>query len=265
MVAVLRIDYAVAPFNGTRNPDGTLFDDSKYPIPAALETLHDDELDFASPRPARGERAAERTAIAASARAAQCEARNAIADRRRRRRGRGCGCRRQHAASRARSRSAGPDIDREFCAQAQSDGLAEGAYVEIVSVASRLTNLDVFARGIGVSGSQAARAGYNGLRRRSPVRQRRRTKVSIPRRFRSYPEGGELAKSLYGRNPGRQHHANAEPRSGRGAAPDPDCRRAVLHDATVHGLLDTTGRRAHPSTGRARRDESVSEHNACFY
>ena len=42
------------------------------------------------------------------------------------------------------------NIDRTFCQDIQARGVSEGAYVEIVALVSRLSNLDVFTRGLGI-------------------------------------------------------------------------------------------------------------------
>lgn len=44
-----------------------------------------------------------------------------------------------------------PDLDQAFCEQALADGLDDVEYVELVGVVARIVDLDVFARGIGVS------------------------------------------------------------------------------------------------------------------
>jgi hypothetical protein len=43
------------------------------------------------------------------------------------------------------------DLDAAFCEQAIANGLSDAEYVEIVSVVARIVDIDVFARGIGVS------------------------------------------------------------------------------------------------------------------
>ena len=43
------------------------------------------------------------------------------------------------------------DLEHGFYVKAIDEGLSDGQYVEIVGIVSRLTNLDVFARGIGVA------------------------------------------------------------------------------------------------------------------
>lgn len=175
-----------------------LYRDSKYPVSPATEALHADEL-LSYARPGTWGSAAQRTAIAATARTARCEAgvQESVGD--------------EALASLvdlpAPARrvacavaSGGIDIDRGFCQQAQAEGVTAGAYVEIVSLVSRLVNLDVFARGIGLPSrklldpvddkppsfelpSEAVNEGF--------------FTATVP----SAPAGGALAESLYGKEP----------------------------------------------------------------
>jgi hypothetical protein len=94
----------------------------------------------------------------------------------------------------------GIGIDRAFCLQAQSEGVTEGAYVEIVGLVARLAHLDVFARGIGVpSRKLAAPIDDKPPSYKRPLEARNEGffTATVP----SAPDGGVLAESLYGKNP----------------------------------------------------------------
>ncbi len=91
------------------------------------------------------------------------------------------------------------DLDLDFYQAALKDGLSDTEYVEIVGLVARITDIDIFARGIGVSLEPlpAAQPG-------APTRERPAVAVTelawvptIP----NPPDGGELAKSLYGERP----------------------------------------------------------------
>lgn len=90
-------------------------------------------------------------------------------------------------------------IDQAFYEQALAGGLSDAEYAEIVGVVARMTDLDVFARGIGVAlrPLPPAKAG-------APTRQRPAEAVpelawvpTVP----NFPEGGEMARDLYGEAP----------------------------------------------------------------
>lgn len=87
------------------------------------------------------------------------------------------------------------DLDQAFCESAIGSGLSDVEYVEIVGVVSRIVDLDVFARGIGVVPRPlpAARQG-------KPSRERPETAVieyawlpTIP----NGPAGGAIGEALY--------------------------------------------------------------------
>jgi hypothetical protein len=91
------------------------------------------------------------------------------------------------------------ELDRDFYEQALADGLSDAEYVEIVGVVARMTDLDVFARGIDVPlrPLPAARPG-------APTRQRSdgaKVELAWVPTVPNAPEGGELALSLYGDKP----------------------------------------------------------------
>ncbi len=175
----------------------TLYADAETRPDATIDALHADELrSFA--RPGTWGTAAQRTAIAATARAALCEAglqapvRGEVPD---------AAVSLPPPATRlARDVALGASgIDRAYCGQAQSDGLTEGAYVEIVGVASRLANLDVFARGIGVAPrplQDPVDDAKPSFERPAEARDEGFFTATVP----NYPDGGALAESLYGRH-----------------------------------------------------------------
>ena len=87
------------------------------------------------------------------------------------------------------------DLNREFHDQAVADGLGDAEYVEVVGVVVRLVDLDVFARGIGVSPRPLPDAQPG-----EPTRERPATAVvekafvpTIP----NGPAGGEMGEALY--------------------------------------------------------------------
>lgn len=124
----------------------SLYEDSDLPIRPALESAHQQTLDSFS-RPGRWFDARERSAIVAAARAARVEA--GLAEATDIEPG---GAELPQAARRvARQVAVSTNkLDRTFCDEAQRDGLSDGQYCETVGVVSRLANIDVFARGIGV-------------------------------------------------------------------------------------------------------------------
>ena len=157
----------------------------------------------------------------------------------------------------------GINIDRDFCQQAQADGVTEGAYVEIVGLAARLAHLDVFARGIGVP---VRRLGAP-VEDREPSRERPSVAkkegfftASIP----SAPAGGELAVSLFGNQPA--------PNILRSLSLVPDEARrlnALLNQEyfSMQTIFDFTCS-SHNSITRPQLEliaAKVSELNQCFY
>lgn len=87
------------------------------------------------------------------------------------------------------------DLNQDFCDEAIGGGLSDAEYVEIVGIVSRLVDMDVFARGIGVPprALPPARPG-------EPSRERPATAVpelawvpTIP----NGPGGGEIGEALY--------------------------------------------------------------------
>jgi len=91
------------------------------------------------------------------------------------------------------------DVDEDFYNQALEDGLSDAEYVEIVGIVARMTNFDVFARGIGVSLRPLPKPESG-----QPSQQRPPEAVTelawvptVP----NGPQGGETGKSLFEGNP----------------------------------------------------------------
>ncbi len=176
----------------------SLYADAEYPVSAHTETLHADQLrSFA--RPGTWGTAAQRTAIAATARKARCDTcvQESVGDEELASLGN-----LPDAAVRVASAVAlgGIGIDRAFCTQVQAEGVTEGAYVEIVGLVARLAHLDVFARGIGVPSRKLAEpVDDTEPSRERPVEAKREGyfTATVP----NWPEGGVLAESLFGKNP----------------------------------------------------------------
>ena len=171
---------------------------SDYPVAPEIETLHASELASFTQCGTWG-RAAQRAAIAATARAARSEA------------GLQEPSGEQHTSDAAQVPGAalrlarevalgGIRIDRAYCHAVQAEGVSEGAYVEIVGVVSRLVNLDVFARGLGLpprSIGAASDASKPSFKRPNEAVDEGFFTASVP----SAPAGGALAESLYGKDP----------------------------------------------------------------
>ena len=174
------------------------YSDSEYPVSQEIEKLHGDEIQSFSITGTWGT-AAQRTAIAAEARAARCAAgvQESVDDEELRE------LAELPEAARRLARDValgGVGIDRDYCTQAQSEGVTEGAYVEIVGLVARLAHLDVFARGIGVPSRPLATPtdqSTPSFERPVEAKQEGFFTASIP----SAPEGGELAESIFGKAP----------------------------------------------------------------
>lgn len=146
----------------------SLYRDTDLPIRPALEAAHQDTLDSIS-RPRHWWRAGERIAIAAEARAARIEAGlQEPAD------DTGVAEDLPPAARRVAREVAVStnNIDRDFCDQALADGLSDTQYCEIVGIVSRLANVDVFARAIGVPPRPLAAAQAGEPNRKRPLTAR---------------------------------------------------------------------------------------------
>lgn len=91
------------------------------------------------------------------------------------------------------------DIDQNFYIEALKTGLADAEYCEIVGLVARITNIDVFARGLGVSLRPLpdAEPGEPSRIRPAMAVQELAWVPTIP----NPPEGGEEADELYGGHP----------------------------------------------------------------
>jgi hypothetical protein len=176
----------------------SLYADSAHQPSAAIDALHTDELGSFS-RVGTWGSAAQRTAVAATTRKIRVEAGiqescgdEALAD---------CVVLPDPVQRLVREVALGGiAVDRKFCQQVQAEGVTEGAYVEIVALVSRIVNLDIFARGVGVLPRPLAAPADD----KAPSFERPAEAVdegfftaSVP----NAPAGGELAKSLYGAAP----------------------------------------------------------------
>ena len=239
----------------------TLYADSRYPVSPEIEALHDEELQSYAQSGTWGT-AAQRTAIAATARMAQCEQglQESVDD--------------EELTAQAKlpdaafqlARAVAVDshnIDRKFCQDIQAQGVSEGAYVEIVALVSRLSNMDVFARGLGIPPRKLREPADDTLpsfERPSEAVDEGFFTASVP----SAPQGGALAESLYGKMP----TGNIL----RAVSLVPDEARRVIRLVSqqyfrAEHLLNFTVSSDH-ALSRAQIElvaTKVSEHNLCFY
>ena len=239
----------------------TLYADSRYPVSPTIDALHADEMQSYA-RSGTWGTAAQRTAIAATARIAQCEQglQESVGD--------------EKLAAQAKlpdaavrlARAVAVDshnIDRKFCRDIQAQGVSEGAYVEIVALVSRLSNMDVFARGLGLPPRKLPEPADDTL----PSFQRPAEAVdegfftaSVP----SAPQGGVLAESLYGKEPAGNIFRAVS------LVPDEARRVIALVSQQYFGaehLLDFHVTSDH-ALSRAQIElvaTKVSEYNQCFY
>ena len=88
------------------------------------------------------------------------------------------------------------DFDEDSYREARDGGLSDEEYVEIVGIVSRLTDMDVFARGIGVPlrPLPAARGGPPSRARPRVAKKEMAWVPTVP----NLPEGGEEAAEIYG-------------------------------------------------------------------
>lgn len=239
----------------------TLYADSSHQPAAAIDALHSSELRSFSEAGTWGS-AAQRRAVAALTRSVRAQAGQLESD--------GDGEADDNIALPAAVARlvrevalGGIGIDREFCAAVQAEGVTEGAYVEIVALVSRLVNLDVFARGIGVPPRPLAAADDT----TAPAFERPPEAVdegfftaSVP----NAPAGGTMAKSIYGNTPaGNVFRAVS--------LVPAECRRVVAlieqQYFTGASLMDFAADNGH-ALSRAQIElvaTKVSEHNQCFY
>ncbi|MFT4564047.1 MAG: hypothetical protein ACI9BW_003809 [Gammaproteobacteria bacterium] len=238
-----------------------LYSDSPHPPSAAIEVLHSDEIkSFA--RAGTWGSAAQRSAVVATARKHWVEAGlqrssgdEELAD----------GVKLPEPVLRLIREVAfgGIGVDRQFCQQIQSEGVTEGAYVEIVSLVSRLSNLDVFARGLGIAPRPLAAPVEDkapSLKRPAEATGEGFFTASVP----NAPAGGAVAESLY-----RNYRAI---NLFRAVSLVPDEARhviALIEQQYFPGskLMDLSYDNGH-ALSRAQVEvvaTKVSEHNQCFY
>ena len=88
------------------------------------------------------------------------------------------------------------DMDQAFYNQAIEDGLSDSEYVEIVGLVARFTCFDIFARGVGIPlrPLPSPQPGSPSLKRPSTAVLEKSWVPTIP----NFPEGGEIAKALFG-------------------------------------------------------------------
>ena len=88
------------------------------------------------------------------------------------------------------------DFDEDSYREARDGGLSDEEYVEVVGIVSRLTDMDVFARGIGVPlrPLPAARGGRPSRVRPRVAKKEMAWVPTVP----NLPEGGEEAAEIYG-------------------------------------------------------------------
>ena len=157
----------------------------------------------------------------------------------------------------------GVDIDRAFYEQVLSEGVTEGAYVEIVALVSRIVNLDIFARGVGVAPRPLPSPGDD----KKPAYGRPQEATDDSFYAASVPcgkAGGEAAKTLYG---GMQ-----VPNVFRGASLVPDEAARIINLVQNQYLPAASmmdfGSSGEHALSRAQIETvatKVSEHNKCFY
>jgi len=238
-----------------------MYSESRYPVPTDIERLHAGEIASFAEVGTWGS-AAQKTAVAAAARSAQCERglQAPVDDERLTEPGN------LPDAAHRLARAVAVDlrnIDRQFFTDTLANGVTEGAYVEIVSLVARLSNIDVFARGIDLPPEKLHKPTNDtqpSFNRPAEAVAEGFFAASVP----SAPQGGELAESLYGKNPvGNIFRATS-------LVPD-EARRVlnvggVQYFGTDH-LLDFNAVSIHPLS-RAQIElvaTKVSEHNQCFY
>jgi hypothetical protein len=87
------------------------------------------------------------------------------------------------------------DLNKDFCDEAIGSGLSDAEYVEIVGIVSRLVDMDVFARGIGVLPRELppAEAGEPSKQRPDAAVMELAWVPTIP----NGPAGGEIGEALY--------------------------------------------------------------------
>ena len=173
----------------------SLYENSQHQLPDKLLGLHEKQFD-ALGAPGTWYDGGQRLAIAAEARTACCAAGLQDTDG-------GAQALRDAAELATPARriaaqlAANPQaFEYPVYQQALGDGLSDAEYVEIVGLVSRITNFDVFARGIGV-GVMPLPAASDG----EPTRARPDTAIDEDAWAPTVPNGkrgGEIGKALYG-------------------------------------------------------------------
>ena len=239
----------------------TLYSDSAHQPSAAIDALHSDEVQSFARTGTWGS-AAQRTAVAATVRKIRVEAglQESSGD--------------EHLADIVElpapvlrlvreTALGGIAVDRKFCEQVQAEGVTEGAYVEIVALVSRLVNLDVFARGLGVPSRPLSDPAENktpSFKRPEEATDEGFFTASVP----NLPAGGATAKSLYGKTPAANvfRAVTLVPEEGK---------RVIdligLQYFSAAKLMDFRSDNGH-ALSRSQVEivaTKVSEHNKCFY
>lgn len=171
----------------------TLYADSRYPVRADLDAVHEAQLDQLAD-PGTWGTAAQRLAIAG-------EARQACYDAGTQEEPENTGPRSdvelpKPARDMVRKLAVAPkDYLEDSYEEARSGGLSDEEYVEMVGIVARVTDMDVFARGIGVPlrPLPAARGGQPSRVRPKVAKKEMAWVPTVP----NLPEGGEEAAEIY--------------------------------------------------------------------
>lgn len=237
-----------------------LYSDSKYPVRADLDAVHAKQFNVLG-NPGTWGSGAQRLAVVTEARRAGYEAGvleepdggdpepevelPAVAKR-----------------AIQRLAVAPKDVDQAFYNELRAEGLGDAEYVEIVGLVSRMTDLDIFARGIGVPlrPLPSAKPGEPTRDRPAVAKQELAWVPTVP----NAPEGGELADELYGGHP--------KPYIVRGVSLVPEEMKSHLEMEEVqylplHKILEADYQH-HDGITRAQAEivaGRVSAINECFY
>ena len=238
-----------------------LYSDSANPPSAAIAALHHDELQSFAQCGTWGS-AAQRTAVAALTRKVRTEA------------GLQASAGDENLAEAAdlpdpvrrlvtELALGGIGIDRAFYEKIVSEGVTEGAYVEIVALVSRIVNLDIFARGIGDTPhplQAPADSAEPSFERPPEATDEGFFTASVP----NAPAGGASAAALYGDMQAGNifRAASLVPAEGKRVI-------ALVQSQYVPATsLMNFGASGEHALSRAQIETvatKVSEHNQCFY
>jgi hypothetical protein len=154
------------------------------------------------------------------------------------------------------------DVDEAFYDQAIADGLSDEEYTEIVGIVSRVTDIDIFTRGIGVPlrPLPSAKPGQPSRERPESAIKEQAWVPTVP----NPPEGGDFANALYDGHP--------KPYIVRALSLVPDELRAHLaleeiQYLPLHRILEADYQH-HEGLTRAQAETvagRVSAINECFY